>query len=142
MILMPSKTRRYALAESISRFKKAWPLLLTLSITSPLMAGCSFLSPYKAPTTQGNVMTKDALANLQEGLSKDQVRLLFGPPLGEHPFNPNNWQYIFYSSEQARHEKYAKQLTVLFDQDGFVSSWNVKDTNVTVKDEKPLLGLF
>jgi len=116
--------------------------LVAAGLSIVLLTGCSYFQPYKAPLTQGNVMTQEAVASLQEGLSKKQVRELLGPPLGKDPFNPNHWEYIFYSANTDLHAGSAKHLVVYFDQDEMLEYWKMRDKTIQLKEDNRFLGIF
>ncbi len=86
-------------------------------------------------------MTQEAVASLQEGLSKKQVRELLGPPLGQDPFNPNYWEYVFYSTNTDLHRDSTKHLVVYFDQDEMLESWKMRSKSIQLKEDKSFLGL-
>ena len=115
--------------------------LIVLGLSLSLLSGCSYFQPYKAPLTQGNVMTQEAVSSLQIGLDKNQVRELLGPPLGKDPFNPNNWEYIFYSENTELHSDSAKHLVIHFDQDEMLESWAMRDKTIKLKQNNSFLGL-
>ncbi len=115
-------------------------LVSGLSLTS--LSGCSFIQPYKAPLTQGNLMTAESVNLLQEGLTKQQVRELLGPPTGQHPFMPDHWEYIYYSNvENSKSEEHTIHLAVIFDDDQLLSKWEKKPHNVKLKKDDSWLGL-
>lgn len=121
-------------------------LALGLLFASALVmqSGCSYLEPYKSGVTQGNILTNESLGLLQQGLTKEQVRQLIGPPMGENPFNPNHWEYVFYSTNSSADLSEVKQhLIIEFDENQMVSQWKSKpiDVQTKVEDEK-FLGLF
>lgn len=127
-----------------SNFKTPLPrtLLISMAISVGLLSGCSYLDPYKAPLVQGNVMTSESVNLLQEGLTKGQVRELLGPPMGENPFNPNHWEYTYYSSEKNdKTEKLSRHLIVVFDQDQLLKRWDEKPHTVELKEDDSWLGL-
>ncbi len=62
--------------------------LLTLVIVS----GCTI---HRLDVQQGNVITDDAVKQLQPGMTHRQVRFIMGTPLVEDPFHPNRWDYIY-----------------------------------------------
>jgi outer membrane protein assembly factor BamE len=115
--------------------------IITIGLSIILLSGCSYFQPYKAPLTQGNVMTQEAVSSLQEGLSKKQVRELLGPPLGQDPFNPNHWEYMFYSANTDLHAGSAKHLVIYFDQDEMLESWKMRNKTIQLKESKNFLGL-
>ncbi len=114
---------------------------LSLALSVCLLSGCSYLAPYKAPLTQGNVMTEESVSHIQEGLTKEQVRELIGPPQGRDPFNPNHWEYVFYSSNTTLHTDSTKHLVINFDEDGMIKDWKALPTNVTLNHDDSWLGL-
>lgn len=126
---MPLKTIQN---NRLSRLTKAFAISLSLSVI--MLSGCTSLTPYKAPLTQGNVMKQDAISDLQEGLNKDQVRILLGPPLARHPFKPNHWEYVFYSNNAELHSDSAKRLSIQFDEDNLLKTWQVINQSVEVEN--------
>ncbi|MCF6299198.1 MAG: outer membrane protein assembly factor BamE [Thiomicrorhabdus sp.] len=116
--------------------------IITIGLSIVLLSGCSYFQPYKAPLTQGNVMTQEAVSSLQEGLSKKQVRELLGPPLGQDPFNPNHWEYIFYSANTDLHAGSTKHLVVYFDQDEMLENWKMRDKTILLEEDHRFLGIF
>jgi len=123
---------------------KMHALILKSAMALSIMAltGCSYLQPYKAPLTQGNAMTEESVNLLQEGLTKKQVRELLGPPTGKHPFKPNHWEYIYYSTQNnSKTLEHTKYLVVLFDEDELLSQWEEKSHQVDLKKNDSWLGL-
>ena len=117
-------------------------LLLAGLFSLSLLAGCSYLEPYKAPLTQGNVMTNESVQLLQEGLTQAQVRELLGPPMGQNAFNPKHWEYIYYTStENSQTKNLAKHLVLKFDNDNLLNSWKMAEQNVKLKEDDSWLGL-
>lgn len=47
------------------------------------------------PVQQGNYISKEQLAQLQYGMTKDQVTFVVGHPVSQFMFNSNQWQYIY-----------------------------------------------
>ncbi|MDG6772720.1 outer membrane protein assembly factor BamE [Thiomicrorhabdus sp. ZW0627] len=107
--------------------RKPFKLFLALSLSGSVLTGCSILSPYKATLTQGTIISQESVGLLQEGLTKDQARQLFGPPIGEDPFNPNHWSYAFYTTDDNFHPDAVKRLTINFDADQMIESWEISD---------------
>ena len=97
------------------------------------VSGGSILKPYKAPLTQGTIISQENISLIQEGLTKPQARQLFGPPLGEDPFNPNHWAYVYYSSDKTLHPNSVKRLDLYFDNDEMLESWELSDEPVDIK---------
>jgi outer membrane protein assembly factor BamE len=60
------------------------------------LSACSlFPPPYKVPVTQGNLVTKEQLSQLQIGMSESQVTYLLGNPMLRDTFKPNEWHYLY-----------------------------------------------
>ena len=117
-------------------------LLLAGLFSLSLLAGCSYLEPYKAPLTQGNVITNDSVKLLQEGLTQAQVRVSLEPQMGHKPFNPIQWEYIYYTStENSQTKNLAKHLVLKFDNDNLLNSWKMAEQNVKLKEDDSWLGL-
>lgn len=107
-----------------------------------LLSGCSYIEPYKAPLTQGNIMTGESVSLLQEGLTQEQVRELLGPPMGQDTFNPKHWEYLYYTTaENSQTKNLAKHLVLKFDNDNLLSSWTSSDEKVQLRQDKSWLGL-
>jgi len=90
-------------------------IALTLII---MLAGCSgrLFTVHKIDVQQGNAVDPEKVAQLEIGMTKEQVEFLMGTPLIADPFHPERWDYIFflipdYGPTQQRH------LVVYFDND-------------------------
>jgi outer membrane protein assembly factor BamE len=81
-------------------------VLLTLS-------ACSFLTPYRVPVVQGNVVTREQVAVLRPGMSRIQVRDILGTPLLASVFHGDRWDYVFTLKQQGS-EPQARRVTVYF----------------------------
>lgn len=97
------------------------------------LSGCSFFTPYKATITQGTVISQEALETLQPGLTMQQVEAILGPPLGQDPFYPRHWEYIFYTTDPNFHPDAVRHLIVNFDSDLYLDDWKVTDNEVEIK---------
>lgn len=128
-------------------FKRIKPFALSfaLCLIAVNQTGCSYLEPYKAGVTQGNILTEESVGLLQEGLTKDQVRQLIGPPMGENPFNPNHWEYVYFSTADGQAlSEVNKHIIVEFGDDQLVTNWSTKEIFVKLKKEEPkyFFGFF
>lgn len=54
-----------------------------------------FLKPYRIDIQQGNFVSKEMVAQLRPGLTRDQVRFVLGTPLLNDMFHANRWDYDF-----------------------------------------------
>ena len=89
--------------------------------SAALLAGCGVpralgVAPYRIEVQQGNFVSQDMVAQLKEGMSKEQVRQIMGTPLLTDIFHAERWDY-FYSRESSNGKKEKRQLAVFF-QDG------------------------
>ena len=69
--------------------------ILTFILIALFLSGCSWFSPYKQSIQQGNLLDKEAIEQLEIGMSQAQVLYLLGSPLLKTPNNPNQWDYIY-----------------------------------------------
>jgi outer membrane protein assembly factor BamE len=54
------------------------------------------ITPYRITVVQGNFVSAEAAAQMQVGMSRDQVKTLLGTPLLADMFHADRWDYIFY----------------------------------------------
>ncbi|MCK5727260.1 MAG: outer membrane protein assembly factor BamE [Thiotrichaceae bacterium] len=71
-------------------------LLMTLLL---LLSSCAI---YKLDIQQGNTISEQAIAELKQGMSKDQVKALLGTPLLADSFQNNRWDYVFYLNKAGK----------------------------------------
>ncbi|WP_399685599.1 outer membrane protein assembly factor BamE [Xenophilus sp.] len=92
-----------------------------------VLAGCSSTSdrmrsalhaitPYKVEVVQGNVVTKEQVQALRNGMTRQQVREVLGTPLLADIFHANRWDYVFTIQRQGV-EAQQRRLTVFFEGD-------------------------
>lgn len=93
--------------------------IVTLSAALLLASGCSYFGVYKRDIPQGNLVTADAVNQLQPGMSRGQVVYLMGSPLLEAPFNANQWDYIF-RLDEAYGDVQSRRVTLTFEGDRLV----------------------
>jgi outer membrane protein assembly factor BamE len=67
----------------------------TVTVT-PLQKFFWIFSPYRPDIQQGNFISKEMLAQLQVGQSRDQVKFILGTPLLTDIFHQDRWDYPFY----------------------------------------------
>lgn len=73
------------------------------------LAGCSWIaprlpgwaSPYRPDVQQGNVITREMVEQLREGMTRDQVKFMLGTPLLADAFHPDRWDYLYYLKPRA-----------------------------------------
>jgi outer membrane protein assembly factor BamE len=71
---------------------------------------------YRIDVQQGNVVTHDMLAQIQPGMSRQQVRFVMGTPMIVDTFHPDRWDYYF-SLQPGRGERQSHHVTLIFDGD-------------------------
>lgn len=80
-----------------------------------LASGCeNFLKPYKLPIQQGNIVTEEKLAQLEKGMTKEQVLYLLGTPMLVDTFDKNEWFYLYRLKAVKKEYNQQKQLRVSF----------------------------
>lgn len=92
--------------------------LLAALAAAALLAGCGVpralgIAPYRIEVQQGNYVSQDMVAQLKEGMSKDQVRQIMGTPLLIDIFHGERWDY-FYSRETTDGKKEKRGLAIFF----------------------------
>ena len=81
-----------------------------------------FFSPYRPDIQQGNFVSEEMLAQLKTGMTRDQVRFIFGSALLEDPFHGNRWDYAFRMAK-GNGELTTSRVIVFFDKEGRVERW-------------------
>lgn len=101
-------------------------IALVLGMTA--LSGCTgsrFGFPYKTGVQQGNWITKDQVALLRPGMTREQVRFALGTPMLTSALHANRWDYPYYF--RAGNGKVEERVfTVLFD-GGQLASWKGSD---------------
>lgn len=111
---------------TLSRIRRAGALTLVLAAlggcTSLQEASTSMstlggtLTPYKMDIVQGNVVTREQVQALQEGMPREQVRNILGTPLLTSLFHGNRWDYVFTFVRQGQ-EPQQRKVVVFFKND-------------------------
>lgn len=81
-----------------------------------------FFSPYRPDIQQGNFVSEEMLTQLKVGMTRDQVRFIFGTALLEDPFHGNRWDYPFRMAKGSG-ELTTSRVIVFFDKEGRVERW-------------------
>lgn len=58
------------------------------------------VTPYKVEVVQGNFVSKEQIAALKKGMSRDDVRNILGTPLLTSAFHADRWDYAFLLDRQ------------------------------------------
>lgn len=102
--------------------------LITACLLTMLTAGCSTVEKvvYRIDVDQGNYLEQKDVAQLRQGMNKDQVLYLLGTPLLNDPFGSDTWYYVF--RQQKGHDTPTQQTLVLsFDSQGLLSQIKNQD---------------
>jgi outer membrane protein assembly factor BamE len=86
------------------------------------LAGCGSTNwgfPYRTTVQQGNWITSEQVAQLQVGMTRDQVRFILGTPTLEDAFHADRWDYPFYNQPGYGKDELRK-FTVWFQNDKLV----------------------
>ena len=90
--------------------------LISILVLLALLSGCStlrFPGVYRIDIPQGNFVTTDMLAQLQPGMTPDQVRYVLGVPTLVDPFTPDTWFYLM-TYQPGKGEPVDQQIVVHF----------------------------
>ena len=96
--------------------KPKWIVAFALTIALAISSGCV----YRANIAQGNVIKDDDLAQLEVGMTRNQVRFLLGTPMIDDPFTRDRWDYVYYLKLGREDARFKRCLSV-FCEDGRVS---------------------
>ncbi len=71
---------------------------------------------FKLSTRQGNMIDDDKLAQVNVGMTQEQVHYLMGSPLIHDEFEPNRWDYAVYF-RTGDGEEFRRTVSLYFDGD-------------------------
>jgi outer membrane protein assembly factor BamE len=74
------------------------------------------VTPYRVEIVQGNFVSKEQVAALQPGMTRQQVRDVLGTPLVTSIFHEERWDYVFTLRRQGV-EPQQRRLTLYFQGD-------------------------
>ncbi|MGB6007406.1 outer membrane protein assembly factor BamE [Castellaniella sp.] len=83
------------------------------------LAGCGSTNwgfPYRATIQQGNWITSEQVAQLEVGMTRDQVRFILGTPTLQDVFHADRWDYPYYNQPGYGKDELRK-FTVWFQND-------------------------
>lgn len=73
----------------------------------------TFLGPYRPDVHQGNIVTKEMVDQLRQGMTREQVRFMLGTPLLVSEFHKDRWDYPYYLNPRTGPVQ-IRRLTVYF----------------------------
>lgn len=92
---------------------RKWMVLLFSTIALAVGSGCV----YRASISQGNLVKEEDLAQLEVGMTKNQVRFLLGTPMIDDPFNKQRWDYVYYLKLRRDDATFKRWVSVFFTDD-------------------------
>src|SRR5210317_2109874 len=93
--------------------KHKWTVLFLMIVSLTISSGCV----YRASIAQGNVIKEEDLAQVEVGMTKNQVRFLLGTPMIDDPFNKERWDYVYYLKLQRDDATFKRWVSVFFEDD-------------------------
>jgi len=94
-------------------------LCLAAGVMALGLAGCGSTNwgfPYRATIQQGNWITSEQVAQLEIGMTRDQVRFILGTPTLQDIFHAERWDYPYYNQPGYGQDELRK-FTVWFEND-------------------------
>lgn len=106
-------------------------VISVLSAAAVLSAACSTydstsrkvanaITPYRINIVQGNFVSREAAAQLREGMTREQVKFLLGTPLLADMFHGDRYDYVFSFKRGNTAVVQQRRYTVFFDGDKLV----------------------
>mgnify|MGYP001813779985 CR=1 FL=1 len=93
--------------------KQKWIFLWVMLIALALGTGCV----YRQNIAQGNLVKEEDVAQLEVGMTRNQVRFLLGTPMVSDPFHRERWDYVYYLKIGRRDAVAKRWVSVFFDED-------------------------
>ncbi len=92
----------------------AWLLVACSTVDKPIEKVANLFTPYRVELIQGNVVTREQLAILRPGFTRQQVKDILGTPLISSLFHADRWDYAFTIKRQGAQPQQRK-LSVFFE---------------------------
>lgn len=89
------------------------------SLPKPQQWAERVVTPYRPDVLQGNVITREQMQLVREGLSREQVRGILGTPLLQSVFHDQRWDYVF-AFQRSGEPVQQRRLTLYFENDRLV----------------------
>jgi outer membrane protein assembly factor BamE len=103
--------------------RRPWPLLGAVaaglclgacsSVGNSARGALTAVTPYKVEVVQGNFVSKEQVAALKPGMTRQQAREILGTSLLTDVFHANRWDYVFTIRRQGV-EAQQRRLTLYF----------------------------
>jgi outer membrane protein assembly factor BamE len=89
---------------------------------------------YRINIQQGNFLDQKAVAQVQNGMTRSQVRYLLGTPMVADSFNKERWDYIYYLKKGRSRHVDSRRVTVYFDGDKVAKLDKPTDAEAAAQD--------
>lgn len=87
------------------------PFLLLILAASAM--GCV----YQANLSQGNLLKQEDLDQVEEGMTRSQVRFLLGTPMIDDPFHEDRWDYVYFLRIGREDATFKRWVSIFFEND-------------------------
>ena len=92
---------------------RKWTVVFLSMIVLAIGSGCV----YSATIAQGNLIKEEDLAQLEIGMTKNQVRFLLGTPMIDDPFSRERWDYVYFLKLGREDARFKRWVSVFFEND-------------------------
>jgi outer membrane protein assembly factor BamE len=95
---------------------------LTAGVLAVVLSACGSTNwgfPYRPDVQQGNWITAEQVSQLQQGMTREQVRFILGTPTLQDIFRTDRWDYPYYNKPGYGKEQ-ERKFTVWFEGDALV----------------------
>ena len=108
-------------------------LLMSLAAASAASSGCV----YRMNIQQGNFLEARTVNQLQQGMTRSQVRYLLGTPMVPDAFDKERWDYLYFFKKGRWRKPEERRLIVFFKEDKVekFERNNVPDKSPTAPDK-------
>jgi outer membrane protein assembly factor BamE len=89
---------------------------------------------YRINIQQGNFLDQKAVDQVQNGMTRSQVRYLLGTPMVADSFSKERWDYIYYLKKGRSLHVDSRRVTVYFDGDKVVNLDKPTDAQAAAQD--------
>lgn len=104
----------------------------SILLITAFLAGCSVFKPYKIDIPQGNLVTTEMLAQVEVGMTREQVAFALGTPALDPFLHPDQWVY-FYQLESSTGKSQHQLIKLYFEGDELVKiqgNANISDSDL------------
>lgn len=72
------------------------------------------IRPYKIDIEQGNILTSEQVAQLEIGMTRQEVSYVMGTPLIADPFHVDRWDYVYTFKAGRSKTREQRRVTLIF----------------------------